>query len=161
MNLNFDAENVNADGTTFGVGRDYAGNYTFVEVPVNEDVKAVLRQMMGTTVTKLEENADQAEEYNPAEKYGSMEHLDVSIDSALAEVFRHLHDAVNLNLNANLTGDREQIFCYFARFLDSSSRRLTALRRAGQFKSLGKANRLVSIVDDSLRIVNNPLFKLD
>ena len=161
MNPDFEASNIDVNRTTFGVGRDNAGAQTFLEVPVNAEVKDALRQMLVATVEMLQQRVQDAEEYNPAERYSSLAHLDLPIDSDMTEMFEQLHSAVNLPLNANLTGDRESIFCYFAKFRDQGNRRITAMRRASQFKSLGRQRKLVVWTDNTLRIINDSLFKLD
>src|SRR2546426_481228 len=56
--------------------------------------------------------------------------------------------------------DPATVFCYFARLTDSKGRRLTALRRATQFKGVLKS-RLLRLVTDSLKLVEDHIFKLD
>ena len=54
----------------------------------------------------------------------------------------------------------QRIVSYFARFTDGVDRRLTATRRATQFKGVLKS-RLIRVFDDSLKIVEDDIFKLD
>jgi hypothetical protein len=56
--------------------------------------------------------------------------------------------------------DPKDIFCYFARMTDTQGRRLTAVRRASQFKGVLKS-RLVRFVSDALGIIEESVFRLD
>ena len=56
--------------------------------------------------------------------------------------------------------DPKEVFCYFAKMTDARGRRLTALRRATQFKGVLK-KRLIRLVDDALKVVDDKVFKLD
>lgn len=56
--------------------------------------------------------------------------------------------------------DPATVFCYFARLTDERGRRLTALRRATQFKGVLKS-RLIRLVSDALKLVEDRVFKLD
>lgn len=161
MNLDFDLDNIAS--TEFGVGRDATSGRVFVAVPANNEVQTVLRDMVVATVKALERvSADEeAKQYDPSEKFGSTEHIYLCFGDEKVEMFRHLHLANNLDMNANALTDISQVFCYFARFTDNEARRLTALRRPAQFKSLGKRWGLIQILDDTLTLVKNPLFKLD
>jgi hypothetical protein len=58
--------------------------------------------------------------------------------------------------------DPVDVFCYFARLADEKQRHLTALRRATQFKGVIKSrNHLVRMLDDTLKIIEDTVFKLD
>ena len=158
MNIDFNLDQITT--TEFGVGRDRTGQPTFTLMSVNGQVQQVLLEMVRATISGLEQNEDGSAEYNPAEKYASREYLYLPIDDAMAETYHDLHNANNMDLDNNGRNNMSNVFCYFARFRDGDGKRLTALRRAGQFKSLGRS-RLVSWLDDSLRVVNDSIFKLD
>ena len=84
------------------------------------------------------------------------------MDDGLAASVRELHEARNLDINTGALSNPADIFCYFAHLTDERDRRLTALRRATQFKGVVKSkNRLVSMLDDTLRIIEDTVFKLD
>ena len=70
------------------------------------------------------------------------------------------HHAVNLDPNSNALSEPGSIFCYFARMTDSKGRRLTALRRATQFKGVLK-NHLIRWANDALKLIDDKVFKLD
>jgi hypothetical protein len=80
----------------------------------------------------------------------------------MAKQLRLIHHAKNLPSDTKVLADPANVFCYFARMADGKGRRLTGVRRATQFKGILKSRgRLIRFVSDSLRIVEDPLFKLD
>lgn len=160
MKLDFDLGKVTI--TEFGVGRDDGNGQTFVAVPVDADVQAALREMVQATWEAMQKYGDGPAKYEPSEKHGGTEYLYLPVGDDLAASVRELHDAANLNLDANALTDPSDVFCYFARLTDNRQRRLTALRRATQFKGVLKSKgRLVRMLDDTLKIIEDTVFKLD
>ena len=156
--MTFDVEHVNLPLTQFGVGTNTTNGPRFVIVPTSVDVKEVLHK--GALATWKAMQKEESQLYDPADKFGSIEYLHLPLSDAMASVFRELHEAENIEPDATSLADPSVVSCYFARFIDSSQRRLTALRRASQFKSLG-SRPLVSWISDELRIVEDPVFKID
>lgn len=158
MKLKFDLDRISS--TEFGVGRDDTGRETFSRVPVDENVQAALAEMAQDTWDAMQRLAEKPDEYEPSDKHSSQEHLYVPLDDDLAEWVKNIHEAKNLPSNVGAIEDPNWIFCYFARFKDASKRQLTAIRRAAQFKGILK-NRLIRIVSDSLKLIDDDVFKLD
>jgi hypothetical protein len=158
MNLDFAIGNVTV--TEFGVGIDDGNGQTFVAVPVDADVQAALREMVQATWDAMQKDTHDPPRYEPSEKHGSTEYLFLPLDDDLAATVRELHDAVNLDIDADVLANPSDVFCYFARLTDNKKRRLTALRRATQFKGVLK-NRLLRFVSDSLKLIEDRVFKLD
>lgn len=159
MPLNFNFDRVRS--TEFGVGRDSEDIEAFSLIPVDAEVQNALREMAIETHRAMNETGD-AEEYQPAEKYAAQEYVIASVDGDWGARVRTLHEADNLALDVTALEEPGDVFCYFARFADTGDRRLTAVRRATQFKGLLKSrNRLVRIIDDTLQIVEDQTFKLD
>lgn len=159
MKLNFDFDEVSV--TEFGVGRDHAEDQTFWAVPVDADVQAALGEMARATLDAMRDEEGPSK-YEPSEKHGAVEHLYLPLSDELAETFRQVHEAAQLDINASALADPADLFCYFARFTDSKGRRLTALRRATQFKGVLKSRgRLIRMWDDTLQIIQDEVFKLD
>lgn len=161
MKLDFDLENVTV--VEFGVGRDAAAGRSFVAVPVDEDVQDALHEMVEATqvsIEVLEMEMDGPARYEPSEKHGNTEYLRLPLRDTLATTVRALHEASNLDLAASALNEPSEVFCYFARLTDSKHRRLTALRRATQFKGVLK-KRLIRLVSDSLKLIDDDVFKLD
>lgn len=160
MKLNFDINQANV--IEFGVGRDDGNGQTFVAVPVDADVQAALREMVRATWNALQKDEDGPTKYEPSEKHGSTEYLYVPLGDDLATSIRDLHEAMNLDIDITALRHPSDVFCYFARIADRKKRRLTALRRATQFKGvLTSKGRLVRMWDDSLQIIKDTVFKLD
>ena len=144
----------------FGVGRDDAGGQTFYLVPVDADVQAALQEVAADTWDAMRKLSDDPPKYQPSEKHESSEYVYLPIGDDLAEPLRQLHQATNLPMDVTALSDPAKVFCYFARMTDKQGRRLTAVRRATQFKGILKS-RLIRIVTDALRIVEDSVFKLD
>ena len=158
MNLEFDLENVTV--TEFGVGRDDGDGQTFVSVPVDADVQGALREMVQATWDAMQKDEDGPAKYQPSEKHGSTEYLYLPLKDAMASAVRELHEATNLDISGSSLDEPADVFCYFARLTDKQQRRLTALRRASQFKGVLK-KRLIRFVSDSLKLIDDNVFKLD
>ncbi|WP_025769534.1 Kiwa anti-phage protein KwaB-like domain-containing protein [Thioalkalivibrio sp. HK1] len=158
MNLEFDLANVQT--TEFGVGLD--NEQAFVALPVDKNVKTALRDMVQETWAAMQKDEDGPKRYEPSEKHGSIEYLYLPKDDEMVSAIRELHDAANLDIVTGALAEPSNVFCYFARFTDHQNRHLTALRRASKFKGMLKSkNRLVRILDDTLRVIEDTIFKLD
>ena len=158
MRLDFDLANVTV--TEFGVGRDDGKGQSFCAVPVDSDVQAALREIVQATWNAMQSEQDDPAKYEPSEKHGATEYLILPLENELASSVRVLHEATNLNINSNALDDPSDVFCYFARLTDKNKKRLTALRRATQFKGVLK-KRLIRLVSNSLKIIDDNVFKLD
>lgn len=162
MVLNFDLDQITL--TEFGIGRDNGNGQAFVAIPVETNVQAALQDMAKATWASMQDkNGDGGPiRYEPSEKHGATEYLYLPLADDMASFIRELHSAANLAMDAAALSDPSNVFCYFIRLLDRHNRHLTALRRATQFKGILKsAGRLVRMLDDSLRIVEDTVFKLD
>ena len=159
MPLAFDLQNVTA--TEFGVGRDEEEGQSFTLVPVDGSVQAALVEMARDTWNAMEKLDGAPTEYEPSEKHASSEYLVVPLDSDLAAGLRQLHEAENLPLSAAALADPKGVFCYFARMSDAAGRRLTAVRRATQFKGVLHSRGLMRFIDDALQIIDENVFRLD
>jgi len=134
--------------------------YTFV--PVDSAVKAVLKEMLDATVSALRVGDGKWDTFELAEKYGSVERLTVRLDQPCTAKLRALFAAENLQVNASAIKGTDTLAYYFATFRDGRNRKLMGIRRATQFKGVIKArNRLVRLLDDSLKLVDDDIFKLD
>lgn len=160
MKLDFDFENVSV--TEFGVGLDDGNGQRFVAVPIDAGVQSVLREMAQATWGAMQRDEDGPGRYEPSEKHGATEYLYLPLDDDLAVSVRQLHEATNLTINAKALSDPTNVFGYFVRLTDKKQHHLTALRRATQFKGVLKSkNHLVRMLDDTLKIIEDTVFKLD
>jgi len=160
VKLEFDLGGVTV--TAFGVGRDDGNGQTFVEISVDGDVQDALHEMLWATWRAMQRDEDGPVPYEPSEKHGGTEYLILPLEAEMASSVRRLHESHNLDVTNNALDDPSDVFCYFARLTDTKSRRLTAVRRATQFKGILKSkNRLVRMLDDTLRVIEDTVFKLD
>lgn len=158
MKLEFDLESVTV--TEFGVGRDDGNGQTFGVVPVDADVQAALREIVQATWDAMQKVEGEPAKYEPSEKHGSTEYLYLPLTDDMASSVRELHGATNLYIEGGALDEPADVFCYFVRLTDKKQRRLTALRRASQFKGVLK-KRLIRFVTNSLKLIPDDVFKLD
>jgi len=144
----------------FGVGLEEGDEQRFVIVPVDQSVQTALREMAVATGEAMSEVDDPPRPYEPSQKYGGVEHLYLPLHDGMAAQIRYLHEANNLPVNGKVMSNPANIFCYFARMIDTNKRHLTAIRRATTFKGIVKS-RLVQFTTDSLKLVPDTVFKLD
>ncbi len=160
MKLVFNLDKVKV--TEFGVGREDATGQSFVLLPVDFGVQSALREMVEATWNAMQSDGGKPAPYQPSEKHAATEYLYLPLKDELATTLRDLHQAANLEIHVNALDEPADVFCYFARLRDDKQRYLTALRRATQFKgTLKKKNRLVRMLDDTLQIIEDKVFKLD
>lgn len=158
MKLNF---NLNDIGTVeFGLGIDAGPKEIFCAVPVDGDVQDALIEMVTETWRSMHGLDREPSVYEPSEKHAAHEYLYIPLSDPSTARLRQLHEAENISLNSGAFRDPARFFAYFARFTDSRGRRLTALRRASQFKGIVKS-RLVTFGSDALRLVREQIFRLD
>ena len=160
MDLDFDI--LSARGVEFGVGYLNGEDYRFFAVPANSQVQSALQAMIQTTLDLMSDSVDDPPMYEPSEKYASTEYCFLTLDDSLADAIRDLHTARNLGLrNApDVVCEAGAIVCYFARMVDSDGRRITALRRAAQFKGILKV-KLIRVLDDTMQLLEDTVFRLD
>lgn len=158
MTLDFSFDSIKS--TEFGVGRENDEGQEFTLVPVDTSVQSALQEMARATWNALQDIVEDPQEYQPSEKYAAHEHLYISADDPMASGLIALHSAANLPHDANVLSEPEELFCYFAKFVNSKGKRLTAVRRASQFKGVLRS-RLIQFMTDALKLVEDRTFKLD
>lgn len=157
MNLDFDFDNVST--TEFGVGRQGGSERSFCCVSVDGAVQDVLREMALATWDQMRDIVNPPQ-YEPSEKYSSVQYVTMPLNETLNEELNTLHHSSNLPMDPAALDTAPQMFCYFARFSDTKGRKLTAIRQATHFKGVLK-KRLVRLVTDALTIIDDQVFKLD
>ena len=144
--------------TEFGIGRK---NPTmFYAVAVDGSVHSMLRDMIQRTVALMERSVERGTYYQASEKYESKEYCYLDVEDPLGQLFLDVATASNLTIDSEFPNDLDTVTCYFARLTDHQGRRLTGFRRAAQFKVLRKRT-ILRWMDDSLRSVDDTMFKLD
>jgi len=157
MTINFDFNNVTL--TEFGLGLDQEER-SYVQLPVDGDVQDTLVEMAQETCRLMNVISESPDSYLPSEKYASTEHLTLDLSDDMVASIKELHDAANIEEDASALDSADDCFAYYARFTDSQNRKLTAIRRASQFKGVLK-KRLISWGDNTLEIIPDKVFKLD
>lgn len=145
----------------FGVGLEDRKGETYVTIPIDENIRGALREMVEKTRSELEESGDQTL-YEPSDKHGPKENLRLPLNSKLAANIRQIHEANNLPSDPAALSEPTTVFCYFTRMKDEDGNRLTAIRKATGFKGvLKERSHLIRLLNDSLRLVDEDVFKLD
>lgn len=158
MPLDFDLNNI--ESVEFGVGLENGDQSAFVLVPLDADAQDAIEEMARATWTAMVEITEDPPLYDPGEKHAGMEYVHLPLDVDLALRMRELQTAVNMATDANAMSDPGPIVSYFAMMTDTNGKRLTGLRRATHFKGVLK-NHLLRFMTDALRIVEDPVFRLD
>ena len=158
MILDFDFSDINVK--EFGIGKDESNGQTFSLVPVDTDIQNALSEMVVNTWNEMQNLSEDPRKYEPSEKYEGCEYIYLPLDDDLSERMRDLHLANNLPMGNNSFSNPNDIFCYFVQMTDSSGRRLTAIRRATQFKGV-LSKRLIRVITNSLKLITGHVFKLD
>ncbi|MDX9708884.1 MAG: DUF4868 domain-containing protein [Trichloromonas sp.] len=156
--LNFDFGQIAS--AEFGIGRDNGQGRTYSLISVDGEVQDSLAEMASGTWNAMRGMTKEPPQYEPSEKYASQEYVFLPLANVLGERMRELHTANNILIDGQALSEPMKIFCYFARFTDRQGQRLTALRRATQFKGVLKS-RLLRFDTDALKIVKDKVFKLD
>lgn len=166
MTLEFDPAGLGApdglDAVEFGVGRVLDTGELFSIVPIDTAVQAALATMALETWRRMQEQEfGGGGVYDPADKQESSEYLVVAAGDPAAARFMDLHVAT-LETDASALNEARSIDLYFARFRSGDGRMLTGVRKAAQFKGVLKSRgRLIRQIDDSMRLVDEDLFRLD
>ncbi len=158
MKLSVDLKNLRT--VEFGIGIDFEDDSDFTLISVDKSVQKVLVEMVSSTVETLAGFQEGAVEYDPSEKYAAQEYVVLSLKSDYAKNLSLLHFAKNMKTNAASLNDAAHIYCYFAKITDESGKHITAIRRATKFKGILK-DRLIKLVTDSLKLIEDKVFKLD
>ncbi len=148
-----------SDDMEFLVGSNRSKTREYVVVPVDYHVQDVLKQMIIETWKKMQEN--ELVRYDPANQNTDATYLYMSVHDSLAQEIMLFHEAEFLTTSTKALRDPKNIFCYCAR-VTVDGQRLTAMRRASYFKGmLKKRRKLMRVVNDTLEIVDDDIFKLD
>ena len=159
MNFDFDA----IDTVVFGVCTRKQGNILFLDVPVDVEVVQNLEEMVQSTWEKLHEVSDVPDLYEPANDMAGRRHLTVPIDDDVVALFRDVNEADQFDPGGGvLVVQPRKVFSYFAKFTDDNGDRLTGMRQSTDFKGVLKhRNRLVRLINDTLHMTQDDIFRLD
>jgi hypothetical protein len=147
----------------FGVCKETDAGKNFSLIPIHVSVKDILKSILLNTQNALElESGEAFGIYEPSQLYGSKARLKLPLADATAESARNLFNAASIATDPEALSDLSYLIYYFAVFYDGSNRKLIAVRRTSQFKGIVKArSRIVSWINQTLKLVEEELFKLD
>ncbi|MGD8719876.1 MAG: DUF4868 domain-containing protein [Candidatus Zixiibacteriota bacterium] len=151
-------------GVEFGVAFDEDGSEQYALIPTDNAVRRAARSMLDATLAKINASAGKStlERYEPSQLYGPEETLVLPFEDELCEKVRAIYSAENIQVDATVIAEPDSIVYYFFVYLDGANNKVLAVRRATQFKGILRArNRIISLVDDTLKIVDKPFFRLD
>lgn len=159
MSRNFDFGSIKV--VEFGICKDTDNGEQYFIVPVANNVKKVLISMIEDTVDELGLNSNlKLEPYDPSQKYGVKERLQLSLNDGMAHKICSFYEANNILTDSHALDDLDGLVFYYAIFHDSKNRKLVGIRRASQFKGVVKA-RLIRMIDETLKLLEDNIFKLD
>jgi len=142
-----------------GVCKDMPEGERCFLIPIDDSVRDNLESMLWTTYDQLE---GQREDYELTQKYAAKENLVIRSSSPLSQRGRELYETTNIQTNSRALDDPSSVLYYFAFFRYRGGDKVLGVRRAAQFKVvLSARNRLVRMVDETLRVVDDPVFRLD
>ena len=157
MDIDFDINSVNS--VNFGVGYKESSSRMFIELAVGQSVQNQLKSMVVSTTKDMSEAP---EKFEPSEDYTDGRYTFLPTDDPMVTQLSNLHSSDHLSTSDDGLDYLRNCFCYFARLRDNQDKRLTALRRAAQFKSgLKNRSRLISWIDNALQVVEDPIFRLN
>lgn len=146
----------------FGACFDNGKTEQYFLVPVNRPVQAALVEMHENTLRLFDTVDEDFELFEPAQKYGPLEKLKADLHNPSFSKVKALFQAHNLEMNPDVMRETETLAFYFAVFRDKAGTKVLGVRRATQFKGILKAKRrLIRLIDDSLALVQEDLFRLD
>lgn len=145
--------------TEFGVCIDDTEE-TYYIVPCDQSVQNALNEMLVHTMERLNINGETLDAFDPADKYSTNERLVISLDSEYVLTHSQVYKSNNFATNSEALNEPQKLICYFGIFHDDEGNKLVAFRKATYFKGELK-KQLVAIWDDSLRMVQDQVFKLD
>ena len=135
-------------------------------VPTDQSVQEALRAMLTATVDQLENPGETAladaawQPFELSEKYATKERLVAALATEEMSTIHDLYREEGWSSNPHALQNPRDIAYYFAVFRDVVHRKLLGVRRATQFKGVLKS-RLIRLIDDSLTMVGDNIFRLD
>ena len=133
-------------------------------MPTGRDVKDALVSMAMDTLTKYLKSYTKGKlkTYEPSEKYASVETIVLPLGDSLNARLRTICEAENIPSSGDAINEPDDIIFYYVSLRDSKGEQMMAFRRASHFRgTLASRRRLISWIDDSLRMMKENVFRLD
>jgi hypothetical protein len=154
----FDFHNIH--GVNFGVAlRDNGSRYF---VPTDGAIKEALKEVLGSTVTGFTQLDGAWELHDISEDYGDRRRVYATRATDYLADLSALFDAGDLDDLANAHEHVPDIDHYFGIFYDNQGRKAVGIKKGTQLKgTLGARNKLMRLADDTLRMIEDDVLKLD
>lgn len=154
----FDFQNI--DRVNFAVALRSNGNHNFV--PTDGPIKEALKDVLRSTVEAFATLDGDWQPHDVSEDYGELRRTYASRDTDYLTDLSAIFDAGDLDDLANVHQHVQDIDFYFTVFHDRQGRKAVGIKKATQLKgTLGARNKLMRLADDSLRMIEDEVLKLD
>lgn len=131
-------------------------------VPVDDTVNSAFTDMMNRTTGAINSRSGEWEEFSLSQDYGSTERVYSPRSEPIFKELSDIHQTQVYPDIANFTDNATNIDFYFVVLHDGNDRKVVGVRKATQLKStLGARNRLVQIIDNTMYMIENPVFRFD
>lgn len=159
MNFYFDFDDIQHQELLVAFG----DQDNFSQLVIDAKVQACLKSMLEDTAARFEPlSYDEIPIYELAEKYSTEEMVRASLEVEEYANLRALFDLAGVEQDNDVINDIARVSYYVYKAVDGQERRLVGVKKAQHFKGLASAHgRLISWVNDSLTIMEKPVFKLD
>jgi hypothetical protein len=145
----------------FGVCSVVNNIETFYRVPIDNSVRETLIEMLEEFYATHNSILDEADQFQPSEKYASTEKLFINLDQENLGSLQELYNTDGLPVSElEFTDLAKDISYYFGVFYPKKGAKTIAIKRPAQFKGLLK-KKLIQYIDDTLKSVPDNIFKLD
>jgi hypothetical protein len=129
-------------------------------IPADQTVQDALEQVLSATLADIEPEDGDWVSYELSEKYAPRESLRIELGAEYMGPISALYNEEGWDINARALQDPARLVYYFGVFRDDEGRKLIGVRQATQFKGAVKG-RFLSVIDDTLKMVADRVFKLD
>ncbi|WP_342107770.1 Kiwa anti-phage protein KwaB-like domain-containing protein [Methylobacterium sp. SI9] len=131
-------------------------------VPIDKSVDKTFKDMLARTSADITVRSGEWEEYSLSQDYGKVERVFAPRSDGIFNDISDLYEIEAYDHMANLVTNSGQVDFYFVIYHDKKGRKIVGVRKAAQLKSmLGARNRLVQLIDDTMVLVEHPVFRLD
>lgn len=131
-------------------------------VPTDGAIKKQLKEIVRATKASFEQMDLDWELHDISEDYGDRRCVYAARDNDYLADLSAIYDVSHFDDLSNAHEHAQDIEYYFATFHDNQDRRVVGIKKATQLKTtLGARNRLVRLVDDTLKMIEDDVLRLD
>lgn len=150
----------NIASVNFGISLRSSGDMYFI--PTDGATKEALKGTLRATRDTFEELPGDWELHDISEDYGDRRRIFAPRGNEFMAELSAVYDAGALDDLTNIRDHAHDVDFYFAEFSDNQQRRAVGIRKATKLKgTLNARNRLMRLVDDTLRLIQDDVLHLD